>query len=407
MLLKNKMQHINISNPNKANCSGCTSCQTICPKHCISMQMDKEGFLYPFVNETECINCGLCSQSCPWLTKKTQPINDKKLLVYAAKLKDNNIRKDSTSGGLFSAFANYIISKGGVIYGAAYNAQNKRVEHVSIQSFEELSRIRGSKYVQSYLGDTFFKIKKALKNDQKVLFTGTPCQCAGLKNYLKKEFENLYIIDILCHSVPSPKILDEIINKTEKESKQHITSIRFRNKERGWRNSYHFQLFMDKTSITNTTFLTLFFKGLINRPSCYNCRFTNLNRPSDITIGDYWNIKKVDSSFEDKLGVSCVLINSEKGQDLFQQIKSTVKFLQTDISPAMQTCMERNVSIPINRKRFWYEYENKGFDYVESIYGHKNWKDTLINDVLAPAIRWLGFSKIIRLLKRKFISQDL
>lgn len=397
MPLKNKMQHINISNPNKANCSGCTSCQTICPKHCISMQKDKEGFLYPLVNETECIDCGLCSKSCPWLTKKDS-IN-KQPLVYAAKLKDNNIRKDSTSGGLFSAFANYLISKGGIIYGAAYNAQDKRVEHISAQSFEELSRIRGSKYVQSYLGDTFFKIKEALKKDQKVLFTGTPCQCAGLKSYLKKDFENLYIIDILCHSVPSPQILNEIINRTEKESKQHITEVRFRNKERGWRNSYHFQLFTGRTSITNTTYLTLFFKGLINRPSCYNCRFTNLNRPSDITIGDYWNIKKVDPSFEDNLGVSCVLINSKKGEYLFQKIKSTISCFPTNIPPAIQICMERSVSIPINRKRFWYEYENIGFDYVEYKYGHKTRTDILVSDVLAPIIRKLGISNIIRKLK--------
>lgn len=360
------MKHIDALN-NKYSCSGCTACAQSCPKQCITMSSDYEGFKYPIVDETRCIQCGICIKVCPWRKEKYQrPINCfTEPIVYAAKCKDKNIRLNSTSGGIFTVLSDYILQLQGGICGAVYNTSTQKVEHTITFTTEGRNKMRGSKYVQSELSNTFQDIKTLLEQDKWLLFTGTPCQTAGLLSFLKKDYPKLVIVDILCHSVPSPLILHEILKKYAP------TNISFRDKSLGWRKSYSFQIKENNRAIQNKTFLNLFFKGLINRPSCYNCIFTNTYRTSDFTIGDYWNIKAVNPKFEDSLGISCILINTPKGKHVFEQIQNKIENVQTELKPALQTCLQRHTTEPIQkRKRFWSDYTEKGFDFCEKVYGH-------------------------------------
>lgn len=360
--------HINIQNPQADNCCGCSACAQSCPKQCISMVENIEGFLYPYVDEDNCIDCGICSNSCSWLKNglKQRGFNPQ---VYAVKNKNDEVRLRSTSGGMFSALADYVFSKHGIVYGASFVPEHKRVQYIGVDSEKELYRIRGSKYVQCYVGDTFCKIKRYLREGRIVLFTGTPCHCSALMEFLKKAYDNLFVVDILCHSVPSPRVFCDFLKKNEKKLSEPIKDIAFRDKTRGWRESYHCVISGQSHSIEDQTFLTLFFKGLINRPSCYNCRYTSIIRPTDLTMGDYWNINTVDSTFEDELGVSCVVVNNTRGSVLFDRIKGRLDVLETPIAPAVQDCMRLKTGEPMGRSRFWEDYSKYGYDYCEHKYG--------------------------------------
>lgn len=390
------MKHIDALN-NKYNCSGCTACAQSCPKQCITMSSDHEGFKYPIVDETKCIQCGICIKVCPWKKEKYQrPINCfTEPIVYAAKCKDKNIRSNSTSGGIFTVLSDYILQLQGGICGAVYNTSTQKVEHTITFTTEGRNKMRGSKYVQSELSNTFQDIKTLLEQDKWLLFTGTPCQTAGLLSFLKKDYPKLVIVDILCHSVPSPLILHEILKKYAP------TNISFRDKSLGWRKSYSFQIKENNKIIHNNTFLNLFFKGLINRPSCYNCIFTNTYRTSDLTIGDYWNIKAIDSKFEDPLGVSCILINSPKGKYIFEQIQNKIESIRTDLKPALQACLQQHTTEPVQKRRkFWTDYQEKGFDYCNKNYGYYTPIENVKANILAPIARKTGISKLLRVIKK-------
>lgn len=390
------MKHIDALN-NKYNCSGCTACAQSCPKQCITMSSDHEGFKYPIVDETKCIQCGICIKVCPWRKEKYQrPINCfTEPIVYAAKCKDKNIRLNSTSGGIFTVLSDYILQLQGGICGAVYNTSTQKVEHAITFTTEGRNKMRGSKYVQSELSNTFQNIKTLLEQDKWLLFTGTPCQTAGLLSFLKKDYPKLVIVDILCHSVPSPLILHEILKKYAP------TNISFRDKSLGWRKSYSFQIKENNKIIHNNTFLNLFFKGLINRPSCYNCIFTNTYRTSDLTIGDYWNIKAIDSKFEDSLGVSCILINSPKGKYIFEQIQNKIENIRTDLKPALQACLQQHTTEPVQKRRkFWTDYQEKGFDYCNKNYGYYTPIENVKANILAPIARKTGISKLLRVIKK-------
>ncbi len=361
------------------------------------MSSDYEGFKYPIVDETRCIQCGICIKVCPWRKEKYQrPINCfTEPIVYAAKCKDKNIRLNSTSGGIFTVLSDYILQLQGGICGAVYNTSTQKVEHTITFTTEGRNKMRGSKYVQSELSNTFQDIKTLLEQDKWLLFTGTPCQTAGLLSFLKKDYPKLVIVDILCHSVPSPLILHEILKKYAP------TNISFRDKSLGWRKSYSFQIKENNKIIHNNTFLNLFFKGLINRPSCYNCIFTNTYRASDLTIGDYWNIKAIDSKFEDPLGVSCILINSPKGKYIFEQIQNKIENIRTDLKPALQACLQQHTTEPVQKRRkFWTDYQEKGFDYCNKNYGYYTPIENIKANILAPIARKTGISKLLRVIKK-------
>ncbi|MFR9502512.1 MAG: Coenzyme F420 hydrogenase/dehydrogenase, beta subunit C-terminal domain [Rikenellaceae bacterium] len=380
------MKHIDSLNQ-KERCSGCTACVYSCPKQCISIVEDNEGFSYPRVDASLCIDCGLCVKVCPF-TKDDYKCSHTQLaepIVYAAKHKKDSVRLNSTSGGIFTSLSDYILTKNGVVCGAIFNPVTQRVEHTIARSVEERDMMRGSKYVQSYLGDIFPTVKSFVEDNIEVLFTGAPCQTSGLLAFLRKDYPNLYVVDILCHSVPSPVIAKDMINSYT----LNATNIIFRDKSLGWRSSYGVKVIDDNGTYADNHFLKLFWKGVICRPSCDKCNYTNTRRPSDITIGDYWGIHRVDSSFEDTLGVSSILINSKKGEALFAAIQNQMETLRTTLSDSLQDCLCRRAKSSYRRDSFWRDYQNKGYSYVADRYSKDTLFEIIKRDILAPVKKFL------------------
>lgn len=353
----------------KGQCAGCTACMNICPHNAINMQTDREGFFYPVTNEELCTNCGLCRKICPFLNTNIISDHFTQPKVYAVKNRDDKVRMNSSSGGLFTAISDYILSNNGVIYGAAFDDQ-LRVCHQRAENTEKRNKFRGSKYVQSDLQGIFKDIKADLTKGRQVLFTGTPCQTAGLNTYLHNSYENLYLCDLVCHGTPSPIIwkehLDFMVNRYGKK----ITAYNFRTKWRGINVSITFE---DGKIINNKydllTYINIFHSHAALRPSCYNCHFTNYYRPSDITIGDFWGIEKCMPKFEDDKGVSLVLVNSSKGLELFQSINNKLEYRESNTKDCLQPNLcEPSKQSPL-REQFWQDYWSKGFEYVLKIYG--------------------------------------
>lgn len=363
----------------KKKCCGCNACVQRCPKQCIITQENEEGFLYPIVDKEACIDCGLCEKICPVLNQgeERQPLE-----VYAAYNKNEEIRMQSSSGGIFTALAEQIIQEGGVVFGARFN-EDWEVIHDYTETAEGLSVFRGSKYVQSRIGNTFNQAEQFLKQGRKVLFSGTPCQIAGLKLFLHKEYENLLIVDFICHGVPSPgvwkKYLEELIANQDDRNKQfysslnslrNISHIEFRNKCLGWK-KYSFALNLsisDEHGIKKTVLLSeictenIYMKGfmanLYLRPSCYSCPSNRLKSGSDITIGDYWGIQNIYPNIDDDKGICCVMVNTEKGifslssVDMHKLISSHEEVYKGN--PALI----RSVSLPNKRREFYKQYHN-------------------------------------------------
>ena len=286
----------------KTKCCGCGACAQICPRNAIAMQADNEGFLYPTVDESKCIKCGLCLKSCPILNNKKQQITPE---VYVAKNKNIEEQKQSSSGGMFSVLANYVLEQKGIVFGAAFD-RNWKVEHCFINKKEDLDKLRRSKYVQSNTLETFREAKKFLESGKHVLYTGTPCQIAGLKSFLSKDYDNLLTVDIICHSTPSPKVWQDFLAQNYDTSK--LIKIDFRDKKDGWNKSELRFYFKDrKDYIANkqpALFVKGFIAGLFSRPSCYNCYFKYFNRFSDFTIGDAWGYDHYAPEMFDKNGFS-------------------------------------------------------------------------------------------------------
>ena len=304
---------------NKKDCCGCFACYNICPKECISMLKDSEGFSYPQIDSKKCIECNLCEKVCPIINRYVE--GEDKLEGYYGYINDDNIRLGSSSGGIFSAIADYVIENKGIVIGASFD-DNFAVKHSIIESKRDLWKLRGSKYVQSEINDIFKCVRDFLDDNRLVLFTGTPCQVAGLKKYLQKKYDNLYTVDILCHGVPSPKVWSKYINEKEKEYGSKIFKINFRNKDEGW-NNFSLKINFEngaiyKNNIKNDLYLKFFLNHLSLRPSCHSCKFKSLNRASDLTIGDAWGIDKIDSSINSYNGVSLVIVHSEKGERLIK-----------------------------------------------------------------------------------------
>ena len=315
---------------NKQDCCGCHACASVCARHSITMHEDNEGFLYPVVDASTCTDCGLCEKVCP-VINQDEP--RKPLKVYAAKHEDDEIRMKSSSGGIFTLLAEQIIDVGGVVFGARFD-EFWEVIHDYTETKEGLAAFRGSKYVQSKIGKTYQQAEFFLKAGRKVMYTGTPCQIAGLKKYLRKEYANLLAVDFVCHGVPSPKVwrmyLDESIACQNIESnikspcamlrKKFIKKIEFRSKSSGWKN-FSFALSLIQSDGRIVTFTTMyqselymqsFLYNLTLRQSCFSCSFKKGKNVADITMGDFWNIDSIDSSFYDDAGVSLLLVYSEK-----------------------------------------------------------------------------------------------
>lgn len=308
----------------KSKCTGCNACVSTCPKHCIQMRSDREGFWYPVVKKKNCINCGLCERTCPVISSKTETQFQKAFAAYA---KDDSIRMMSSSGGVFSVLAEYIIDNDGVVFGAAFNA-DLQVEHICVDSKEDLAKLRMSKYVQSSVGDAYDQAKKHLESKKSVLFTGTPCQIAGLKRFLNKDYDNLFTQDIVCHGVPSPLIWGEYIKSKQIDCKVEIDNVLFRCKSTGWNDfSIEYDYYGDKKEVymqSEDLYFKAFLKNLTLRPSCYDCSFKGSNTASDITLADFWGIGDIIADMDDNRGTSMIICYTSKGEELLQNIMASL-----------------------------------------------------------------------------------
>lgn len=296
-------------------------------------------------------------------------MNWKQPKVYAVKHKDEAIRAASRSGGIFTALSDWALFNGGVVYGCVLTDDFNAV-HIRADNAEERNRMRGSKYIQSKLGDTFKSVRADLDAQKSVIFSGTSCQVAGLKKYLGKEYKNLFCVDIVCHGVPSPKVWKEYLCWQEKKHKSKIVKVDFRNKkDYGWRSHKETLICENGKSINSTVFSTLFYGHGILRPSCYECPYKSVMHPGDITIADYWGIEKAAPEFDDNKGVSLVLVNNEIGIEVFNLIKKDVVWKETKIEDSIQTPLQKPFPKPDLRDQFWIYFRGNSFEEVAKRYG--------------------------------------
>ena len=360
----------------KKECCGCTACEKICPKNAITMSADEEGFLYPLINHEKCINCYLCTKICSFSKKGTNDTKNSVLDVYAAKHKSENVRMNSSSGGVFTAISDYVLENKGVVFGATLD-KNIEVSHMKVTSKDERDRLRGSKYVQSNLKDTFNEVKQLLKQNIPILFTGTPCQVDGLKGYLRNEdTSNLILCDIVCHGVPSPLIFNEYIKYIENITKKNVIDYKCRDKSNGWHTHTEKVVFSDgnedNSSKVLSVYKNLFYSHNMLRPACHNCKYTNLNRGSDITISDYWGIEKSMPEFDDNKGITLILVNSDKGEKCFAEIEKMIEYRKSNTDDCIQPQLIRPSEISIERENFWRDYKKYGFEYISKKYGRSD-----------------------------------
>lgn len=387
-----------ISIQGNKDCCGCSACVQRCPKQCISLHEDAEGFLYPKVDESVCIGCGLCEKVCPVINQSDER---EPLAVYAAKNPDDNIRMQSSSGGVFTLLAEKVLDEGGVVFGACFN-ERWEVMHDFVETKEELARFRGSKYVQSKVGETFRQAEAFLKQGRTVLYSGTPCQIAGLKLYLRKSYDNLLAVDFICHGVPSPGVFRTYLQNEINRCAAHqgggkntvllpciplvserdglackgntIQSISFRDKRNGWK-KFGFALVLSKASaageknsvslsyepLNKNLFMRGFLRDLYLRPSCHACPAKCLKSGSDITLGDWWGIDSLMSEIDDDRGVSAVTVNTEKGRAVLTAIDVQVYPLPYEELTKRNPALVKSAAVPENRVEF-FKADGKSFE---------------------------------------------
>lgn len=359
----------------KNNCTGCTACEKVCAFNAISMKTDDEGFLYPEIDSEKCVECGKCKSICPSNREVVGELveNTIEAKVFAAINKNDEIRKLSTSGGAFSAIADNILNKNGVIYGASFDA-DFQVVHARAENAEEYAKFRGSKYVQSQLGDTFSLIKNDLASGKNVLFTGTPCQVAGLYAFLgnSKERAGLFTCEMVCHGVPSPLMWKEHLALIEKEKKSKIINYKNRSKIAGW-NCHNEHFFLENGVNEYKTKLSqnhkdLFYGHYIMRPACYECKYTGFPRVADVSIADFWGIENVMPDFYDNKGTSMVVVNTKKGEELFEEIKSNLEYRESNVKEAFKENHKRPAKKNPQREQFWKDYKANGYLFVVKKY---------------------------------------
>ena len=383
----------------KQDCCGCHACASVCVRQCITMQEDNKGFQYPVVDEGTCTDCGLCEKVCP-VINQDEP--RKPLKVYAAKNKDEEIRKQSSSGGIFTPLAEAIIREGGVVFGAKFD-KDWNVVHAWSDTIEGIADFRGSKYVQSTIGDTYREAREFLKQGRKVLFSGTPCQIAGLRKFLRKEYDNLLTVDVVCHGVPSPLVWRKYLEETREKLRAErdagkntvssslmempvITGISFRDKTHGWKKyGFRFRYAASKAAgnsvsssandsertllqpFPENVFMKGFLKNLYLRPSCYACASRSGKSGSDISIADFWGVQNYYPEFDDDRGVGLVLVNSDKGRKAYEQTNSDSIESTYEQGLNQNPCLEHSVARTKHVKTFWDTFSLEGMDAVEDI----------------------------------------
>lgn len=369
----------------KEDCCGCNACTNVCPKQCISMETDEEGFWYPEIDKSKCIDCDLCVKVCPII--HTPKIEREEIKAYACKNKDLEARVDSSSGGVFSLLCKEVIDDGGVVFGASYDCDFD-VRHTYAETIEECIQFRGSKYVQSQIGDTYKQAKKFLNEGRVVLFSGTQCQIKGLNLYLMKKYENLISVDIVCHGVPSPKVFKSYKDLLIKKYKGNIKDIRFRDKRKGWKEFSYITEFdngaVHAETLKEDTYMKGFLKDLYLRPSCYCCTSKNYTNGSDLSLADYWGVQNIHPEFDDDKGVSLVIANTTKGKQALEKISNKIDIIETDLDYAIthNKCIIKSVDYNPKREGFFKEFNGDNLEYVVEKYS----KITMTNKIKSKAM---------------------
>ncbi len=350
---------------NKEDCCGCSACEQVCPKGCIELRADAEGFLYPVVEVAKCVDCSMCDRVCPVIN---QGDAQRPLKVYAAKNRDEQIRYESSSGGLFTALAESVLGEGGVVFGVEFDS-DWSAKHSYVESADELHRFRGSKYLQSRMESSYSDVKRFLKEGRKVLFSGTSCQTAGLRRFLGRDYENLLSVDLICHGVPSPMLWQDYLNTLE--NRGDIKSIKFRDKRVSW-NNFEFKVdYKSQPSFSVDFRKDLYFMGFLKnlylRPSCYACPAKGGRCASDITIADYWGVQRVLPKFHDDKGVGLALTWSDKGQMLYESCG--FDSAPTSLGDAVKgnICYHSSVKRSCFVDMFWDSYCQEGFVHAVSL----------------------------------------
>lgn len=354
---------------NKEKCCGCTACKNICSVGAISLSEDEEGFLYPEIDKSRCAKCGRCKQVCPY---NNDIAGNTPLKTYAMINRNSEELMNSSSGGAFIAFADAVLNDGGFVCGCIFD-ENLQAVHVLSSEIDTVKKMQGSKYVQSIVGGVYKEIKEKLEIGKPVLFSGTPCQVDGLKKYLGREYPELYTLDLICHGVPSPRLLSYFI-KSEEINGKKINSIKFRDKKRnGWctRGTVSYSIKNKKkikiiSPFNNSYYQLYYLRNAVSRQCCYTCRYANTSRVGDITIGDYWNIVKISPETDTSGGVSAVLVNTEKGEKLIEIISDFAKLSETSLEAAVAG--NGNLSAPSekpkSRAEIYIRIEKDGYKKV-------------------------------------------
>lgn len=336
---------------NKTDCSGCGACVCACPAKCLSMKSDREGFYYPHIDDKNCINCGKCLSVCSVKSKPGTCSYNRR--VFMVQHKNDRIRRESTSGGAFTAIAEHIIKNGGIVFGAGMD-KNFRVCHMPAYDIEQLALFRNSKYSQSDLGDTFLKIKKHLTEGKKILFSGTPCQVAGLKKNLPNNEENLITVDVVCRGIPSPLVFEKYINYQKKKFGE-FDKVLFRDKYSGYTHTamslYRNNVCLYHNGLEYDPMLKLFYQGMICRPVCSNCRFKEMDRCSDFTLWDCFSAAEINSKFDDNKGTTFVMLHSKKAEMIFEKIQDNIRACEGETERVCNSTAEMFKSISHNPAR--------------------------------------------------------
>lgn len=384
----------------RENCCGCSACAQACPKQCIKMIYDEEGFIYPDVDSTMCVQCGICDNVCPF--NKTDIITDEPVAL-AAFCKDDSIRYKSSSGGIFTILAQGIIKQNGVVFGAMFDSDTKKVKHTCVDTIEGLEIFRGSKYIQSELNNSYKEVEKHLLKGRKVLFSGTSCQVAGLKSYLRKDYLNLICVEVICHGVPSLKLWNLYVDYIEKKNNKALESIKFRSKKYSWEDFGTKLKFHGKKDIFQFSFENPFFRlfnsNLCLRPSCYKCKVKGKNTKADISLGDFWHIDEIYPNLDDGKGISLVLLCTKKGKQLFDSISDEMNVfydkIDYNIACKCNQAIVNSMDESNRRTEFFNDLSIMKFEELEKKYTPKTSK-IILKGVLFRTHIW----KIIQKLRK-------